>query len=41
MNQFNEKEVLQAILIADNNVDDLRPLSDDCSTVSKIFREFK
>uniref|UniRef100_W8ANJ4 Translation initiation factor eIF-2B subunit epsilon n=1 Tax=Ceratitis capitata TaxID=7213 RepID=W8ANJ4_CERCA len=32
MNQFEKKEVIQAILIADNNVDQLRPFSDENST---------
>ncbi|XP_055913277.1 translation initiation factor eIF-2B subunit epsilon [Eupeodes corollae] len=32
MDHFQEKEVIQAILIADNNVDNFRPLSDNIST---------
>ncbi|XP_067638952.1 translation initiation factor eIF2B subunit epsilon [Eurosta solidaginis] len=32
MNQFGEKEVIQAILIADNNMEQLQPFSDDNST---------
>lgn len=32
MDHFQEKEIIQAILIADNNVDHFRPLSDSTST---------
>lgn len=32
MDHFQEKEVIQAILIADNNVENFRPLSDNTST---------
>ncbi|XP_039961225.1 translation initiation factor eIF-2B subunit epsilon [Bactrocera tryoni] len=32
MNQFEKKEVIQAVLIADNNVEQLRPFSDKNST---------
>lgn len=34
MEHFDKKDVIQAILIADNNVDNFKPLSDDDSTVS-------
>lgn len=34
MDNFNKKEIIQAILIADNNVENFRPLSDSNSTVS-------
>lgn len=36
MDQFEKKEVMQAVLIADNNVDQLRPFSDKNSTVSEM-----
>lgn len=36
MNQFEKKEVIQAVLIADNNMEQLRPFSDKNSTVNEI-----
>lgn len=38
MEHFDKKDVIQAILIADNNVENFRPLSDNNSTVSMIYR---
>lgn len=35
MNQFEKKEIIQAVLIADNNIELLRPLSDETSTVNQ------
>lgn len=34
MDHFGKKDVIQAILIADNNMENFRPLSDSNSTVS-------
>jgi len=37
MAQF-EKEIVQAVLIADNNVWNFKPISDECSTVGVLLR---